>query len=128
MIAGHCLLTGNVDPVAIRHYYRRADLLVVPSEFQEPFCMVAIEGMATGVPVLAAKKGGVPEYLREGETGFFIADTKDHAQLAHRIGTLLDDHARLSAVANRAKTYVAGHHSWEEVCRQLLDVYRAAAK
>ena len=54
----------------MHEYYQTADLAVVPSEFEEPFGMVAIEAMAAGAPVLATRKGGLPEIVHEGVTGF----------------------------------------------------------
>jgi glycosyltransferase involved in cell wall biosynthesis len=123
-IRDHCLLAGNVDPAHIQHYYRRGDLLVVPSEFQEPFCMVAIEGMAAQVPVLAARKGGIPEYVHEDKTGFLIPDTKDRDAFANKMSALLDNPALLRSVSDNALAYVAAHHSWDDVSRQLLEAYR----
>ncbi len=43
--------------------YQRLDLLVVPSVWEEPFGLVAIEALAAGVPVLAADRGGLPEIV-----------------------------------------------------------------
>jgi glycosyltransferase involved in cell wall biosynthesis len=47
----------------------QADLLLMTS-VAESFCLVALEAMACGVPVLATRVGGVPEVVRHAETGF----------------------------------------------------------
>lgn len=47
-------MVGGVTPVTpeeIYNYYSLADLVVIPFQFQEPFCMVAIEAMGAGKPV-----------------------------------------------------------------------------
>jgi glycosyltransferase involved in cell wall biosynthesis len=44
--------------------YRAMDLLVVPSQWDEPFGLVAAEALASGVAVLATRRGGLPEVLR----------------------------------------------------------------
>ena len=57
-LGADCYHAGTVDPARMHEYYQTADLAVVPSEFEEPFGMVAIEAMAAGTPVLAARRGG----------------------------------------------------------------------
>jgi glycosyltransferase involved in cell wall biosynthesis len=48
------------------------DILVVPSVWEEPFGLVAVEGMARGLPVVACKSGGLLEIVEDGETGFLV--------------------------------------------------------
>ena len=61
------------------------DLFVLPSH-QETFGYVVVEAMASGVPVLGTRAGGVPEILKQGELGY-LCEPKDweslHAQLLH---------------------------------------------
>ena len=52
-----------------------ADVLVVPSIY-EPFGIVALEGMATGVPVVASQVGGLAEVIDHDKTGVFVYPTK----------------------------------------------------
>lgn len=58
---------GFVDPSA---FFETVDVLVVPSVWHEPFGRVVIEAYAHSVPVIAARRGGLPETVREGTTGF----------------------------------------------------------
>jgi len=51
---------GRVDA---QRFYKKIDLLVVPSVWEEPFGRIVIESIATGVPVLASNKGGIPEIV-----------------------------------------------------------------
>jgi len=48
-----------------------SDLLLVTSEY-ESFCLVALEAMASGLPVIAPRVGGLPEVVKHGETGFLL--------------------------------------------------------
>ncbi len=43
----------------MHNFYHIADLVIVPSQVEEAFCMVAVEAMAAGKAVLASKKGGL---------------------------------------------------------------------
>lgn len=51
-----------------------AHALVVPIEWEEPFGLVMIEALACGTPVVALRRGSVPEVLRHGETGYVADD------------------------------------------------------
>lgn len=55
-------------------FWRRCDLAVVPTNvLAESFSMAALEAMASGVPVVAARAGGLPELVRHGRTGYLFS-------------------------------------------------------
>lgn len=122
-MAGFCHYTGSVDPTSIQDYYHAGDLVVIPSEFEEPLCMVAIEAMAAGVPVLASHKGGLPELIDHGKTGFFIESPKVPENFAAQLHRLIDQTDTLREVAAEARQYVEKHHDWDEVARQTEEAY-----
>lgn len=122
-----CYHAGTVDPARMHEYYQIADLAVVPSEFEEPFGMVAIEAMAAGAPVLAARKGGLPEIVSDSTTGFMLDDAKNPAAFAQRLNELLTDPNRLASVRKNARDHVVQHHDWHVVSRQLEITYRELA-
>jgi len=66
---------GFVDP---SDFFNKIDVLIVPSLWNEPFGRIIIEAFCYGVPVIAAKRGGIPELIDEGETGFtYDPDVQD---------------------------------------------------
>lgn len=67
--SGKIKFLGRVSP---DYFFTQIDILVVPSLFDEPFGRVVIESFQHGVPVLANKKGGLIELIKEGETGWFF--------------------------------------------------------
>jgi glycosyltransferase involved in cell wall biosynthesis len=94
-------LLGFRDDVAT--IYGAADLIAVPSTAPDPLPNVAIEAAAAGCTVLASAHGGLPEIVRDGETGRLVAPG-DHAALASTAAELLDDgdeRERLGAAAAR---------------------------
>ncbi len=123
-LGGDCYHAGTVDPAHMHEYYQAADLAVVPSEFEEPFGMVAIEAMAAGAPVLATRKGGLPEIIHEAATGFLLDDAKNPAAFAHQLDALLHDPARLEVARRGARSYVERHHDWLVVSAQLEVAYK----
>jgi glycosyltransferase involved in cell wall biosynthesis len=99
--------------------YARARAVVVPSVWPEPFGLVGIEAMARGRPVVAVNRGGIPEWLEHGETGFLAEATPaalaaalrpvlDDLSLARRLG----DHAR-----ERCRERFSPEAHWQELSR-----------
>lgn len=123
-----CILTGVVEPGDVRRYYWLGDVLVVPSEFEEPFGMVAIEAMAAGVPVLATRRGGLPEFVLPSRTGYLIDNAKDPIGLAAQIYTVLSNPDDMKRIALSARTYVEINHDWSTVALQLESFYARLLK
>lgn len=96
--AGATRLIGWARP---DDFFPQIDVLVVPSLFREPFGRVAIEAFSHGVPVIAARSGGLPETIEPGVNGEIVEPGDDKA-LADAIARLAADReqvARLSAGA-----------------------------
>ena len=72
--AGEVEFTGWVDHDKVPRQLSELRLLVLPSEPTEGLPTVILEAMACGTPVLATPVSGVPDVVREGETGFLIED------------------------------------------------------
>lgn len=113
-IGPRCIMVGGQPPEKMHEYYRLADLVVVPSQVEEAFCMVAVEAMAAGKPVLASKKGGICEFVLDGSTGYHLAEPITVDSLIDDIGRVLDDEKR-DEIAENARRYVFSKYSWESV-------------
>ena len=87
-------------------FLRGADLLLVTSLY-ESFCMVALESMACGVPVLATRVGGVPEVVVQDRTGLFFP-LGDNAEAVDLAVALLTDPARHEAMRQAAIRHASG--------------------
>jgi N-acetyl-alpha-D-glucosaminyl L-malate synthase BshA len=85
-VADFVTFTGVVDGVA--QLLQEANLLLLPSQ-TESFGLVALEAMASGVPVIASDVGGLPEVVEHGVTGFLapVGDVDQMAEYAIRIMT-----------------------------------------
>ncbi|MGP3593808.1 lipopolysaccharide N-acetylglucosaminyltransferase [Vagococcus sp. WN89Y] len=109
-----CIMLGSVAPEEMHHYYPLADLVVIPSQFKEPFCMVAIEAMGAGRPVLVSTRGGMTEFVKEHQTGFHLSEPMTPESIVHDIETVLNEPS-LGQVALQGQKYVFDHFSWEAV-------------
>ena len=110
---------GYVTDAERQELYRTASMLVLPS-FEEGFGLPALEAMQMGVPVVASRRGALPEVL--GEAGTLI-DPEDTAELARAIESLLEDPGlRIAHVASGLEQ--AREFSWRASAGRLLEAYR----
>ena len=63
---------GLVPYHKISSYYQNARALLFPIQWEEPFGLAMIESMACGTPVIAFRRGSVPEIIKDKKTGFII--------------------------------------------------------
>ena len=63
---------GELNKEQKKQWYRHALATLFPVQWGEPFGLVLIESMACGTPILAFKKGAVPEIVVNGKTGFVV--------------------------------------------------------
>ena len=84
--ADRVLFGGAVDALA---FLDSLDVLVVPSLWEEPFGLVAVEGMARALPVVATRSGALPEIVDQGTTGFIVG--RDPSELRAAVARLVGD-------------------------------------
>ena len=91
---------GVVDDVA--PFLQAADLLLLPSA-SESFGLVALEAMASSVPVVASRVGGLPEVVPDGKAGFLLPAGDVEAMAARVVQLLTDEglHTRFAAAGRR---------------------------
>ncbi|HZS94380.1 MAG TPA: glycosyltransferase family 4 protein [Chloroflexota bacterium] len=75
-LGGKVEYLGHVVGAEKRNLFAGARCVLMPHQWEEPFGLVAIEAMASGTPVIALRRGALPEIVRHGETGF-VVDTVD---------------------------------------------------
>lgn len=110
-------LVVNADRATCRELLSRARCLALPIRWHEPFGMVMIEAMASGTPVVALRRGAVPEVVRHGVTGF-VCDDLDELSDALLDAVRLDPRACVD--------HVTRHFSADLMVRRYERVYRVA--
>lgn len=111
----HVDYIGEIDEAGKVPFLNDARALVFPIDWEEPFGMVMIEAMACGTPVIAFRRGSVPEVLEDGVTGFLVESTDEAVAAIGRLDQI--DRARCRAEFERRFTA-------ERMARDYLDVYR----
>jgi glycosyltransferase involved in cell wall biosynthesis len=101
--------------------YASSDIFVMPSR-TETLGLVVLEAMSSGVPVVAARAGGIPEMIEEGVSGYLFHDA---SQAIAAIRQLLPSPEKRKYMGETARTH-AGEHSWKAATSILLEHYRTA--
>lgn len=99
---------------ALAVLYQAASICVVPSLWEEPFGLVALEAMACGRPVCAARTGGLAEIVVDEETGLLF-ERGDAADLARCLERLLADPALAARMGAAGRRRAASEYAWEHV-------------
>ena len=86
----------------VENVYGAADVIAVPSTAPDPLPGAAIEAAAAGCAVVASAHGGLPEIIRDGETGRLVPPG-DAAALARAAAELLDDPGLARAAGRRGR-------------------------
>lgn len=120
---GRIRMTGYVDNCDLYRYYQSSDFQVVPSLCEEAAGLVAIEGMASGLPIIATRSGGLVEYV--DTSCALLADRGPGlvTDLAHAMETLTTDtdlRSRMSLAARKR----AEEFSSAKMYQAFLNVFR----
>lgn len=103
-----------------------ADVFVLPSLYGEGLPLVVLEAMAMGKPVVATMVEGVPEVVRDGETGLLVPPG-DAAELASAVVRLLCDPGWAAELGAQACRRVQDHHRARAMVRKIEEIYEAIA-
>ena len=106
---------GSIGPAERSRVLGASAVLLHPIRFAEPFGLAVIEAMACGTPVVAYRRGAMPELVDEGVTGFTVLDADSAVDAVGRAAAL--DRAAVRAVAER-------RFSVERMTDEYLAIYR----
>lgn len=118
--AGCVWLPMRPDVVDLLH---AADVLVLPSTWDEPFGRVIVEAMASGRPAVASAVGGIPEIL-DGEFAQMLFPRGDSGALAERLRALRDWRAADPGLGERCAEHVESRFRMDAAVTQLEQVFR----
>jgi alpha-1,3-rhamnosyl/mannosyltransferase len=114
---------GYVDASRMRQMYEGARVLVMPS-FDEGFGIPVLDAMTLGVPVVAARRGSLPEVL--GDAGRLV-DPEAPAEIADAILQVAQDDGYADALAARGVARSRAFR-WDETARRVYGAYRDAVE
>jgi len=116
---------GEIPNNQLRQFYTQADVLVIPS-LSEGLPKVLLEALASGLPVIGTKVGGIPEVVKDGYNGLLI-ESKSSDEIAKSIIKLFSNENLLKVLSKNAYES-AQIFSWEYGISKFLDMYNSLIK
>jgi len=120
------VFAGAFERGAVESVYRSLDVLVVPSLWPENAPLVIQEAWRHGIPVVASRIGGLPEFIRDDVDGrLFAAGSAD--ELRRVLQSLIDDRARLarlSSAPHQVKSIALDAAEWDRRYASLPHLHR----
>jgi glycosyltransferase involved in cell wall biosynthesis len=108
---------GEIGEKEKDEFLGNAYALLFPIDWMEPFGLVMIEAMACGTPVIAFRRGSVPEIMKDGTTGFIVED----------VDTAVKAVERLSGLSRKGcRQYFEEHFTASRMALDYLALYRQA--
>ena len=100
----------------------KIDVLIIPSLWHEPFGRVIIEAYSYGKPVIGSNRGGIPELIEDGKTGF-IFDPDKNEDLKSKITLFINDPKLIFSMSKNC-IYFAKQYSAERTVIKYIGLYK----
>jgi glycosyltransferase involved in cell wall biosynthesis len=118
--------TGFIPDSELVALMRSADVLVIPSVY-EPFGIVALEGMAAEVPVVASQVGGLAEVVEHDRTGVYVY-MRNPDSIAWGVDRVLSNSGHAAWLVKNGLEAVRKVYSWDAVAKKTTELYEAVVK
>ncbi len=115
------LFLGYITHQDLPRYLKLADIFVRPSR-SEGLGTAFLEAMAAGLPIIATKVGGIPDFLQDGQTGLFCA-VNNPRDLRDKIQLLLTDNQSREKLINQGQNLVAEKYSWQSAAERIKGIF-----
>ncbi|MFU0932502.1 glycosyltransferase family 4 protein [Kluyvera cryocrescens] len=112
-------LKGHLSKNDLYNEMKLSNIFLFPCQWEEPFGMVIIESLGSGTPVIASKKGGIPEIINDGYNGYLIEDSKCLTLFVERIIFLKNSPDLYKRMQQYSIANVKNKFSWGEIRKQV---------
>lgn len=120
---GRVILTGFMPPPDMPRAYLLGDVFVGPSQIEEGLGLVFLEAAAAGLPIIATRRGGIPEVVRDEFNGLLLRQPDDAQELAEKIIGLLNDAPLRQRLGQQGRDRAHAEFSWEKIAQDLEEFY-----
>lgn len=116
---------GKESIEEFRQFYRKADVFVFPSVWDEPLGLVALEAMASSTPVVASNKGGIPLAVKNNFNGFLVR-ARSSKEIAEKVNKILNNSELKNRLSKNARLTVEQKFSWRLISQKFHTMYDQA--
>ncbi len=110
---------GEVNDATKQPFLAQATALLFPIDWPEPFCLVMIEAMACGTPIIAYRSGSVPEVIDHGVTGFIVESEEEAVDAVNQLAR--SDRRKVRERFEERFSALRMARAYESRYRQLID-------
>lgn len=124
-VPGNIIFKGFLGRNELHSFYQNARCVILPSKCYEVNPLVICEAMSYGLPVIASRIGGIPELVKDGETGLLFepGDSKD---LANKMKILWQNPDLCRQMGQAGREKAIREYTEEVYIKRLLDIYMRA--
>src|SRR3989344_1140194 len=112
---------GFVPHSELPQYLQPSDIFIRPSR-SEGLGNAFLEAMAAGIPVIATPVGGIPDFLKDGETGLFC-EVNNPKSIAQKVEKLTKDMESKNYIVSNARNMVREKYGWEGIAEKMRDIF-----
>lgn len=106
----------------LRQFYRKANVVVVPSTVKEALGLVILEAMAAQTPVVASNIGGIPNIVKDGKTGFLVRP-RNPKDIAEKVNKILNNEKLEKAIGERCRRLIEEKFTWQKAAVTINNSY-----
>ncbi|MFX1518427.1 MAG: glycosyltransferase family 4 protein [Promethearchaeota archaeon] len=126
-IMNSTIFCGTVPDQELPYFYAIADVFILPAIIDstgdtEGLGVVMLEAMASEVPVVASKVGGIPEALNYGKAGILI-EQKNPKQIAESVISILSDNELRKSLGKKGRDWVMRTFSWDQLAKKIIKIF-----
>jgi glycosyltransferase involved in cell wall biosynthesis len=114
---------GRVNNEQLPLFYSAADIFVIPS-YYEPFGLVALEAMASRIPIIASRVGGLQTIIQDGKTGLLF-EPRNPLDLRNKALQLQKSKDLSNIFIENAYQNVAANYSWKNIAIKINNIYKS---
>lgn len=113
-LSNKVIFLGHQSPEVVKAYLQKVAVLIIPEQYENMSPLIMIEAMMLGKAIVASNLGGIPEYIKDGETGF-LADAYSPKDFAEKILRILEDRNLSEKIGKTAREMILKRNSNDEI-------------
>ena len=121
--AENIVFLGRRSKEEIAYLHKRSSVYLCPTVCMESFGLNWAEAMLASSPIVASAIGSIPEYIKDGKTGFLFTP-RDHKELASCVIKVLSDKKLAKNLAKDGKNYAQRHFTVERATDEIVALYK----
>ncbi len=122
-IKDNIVFTGFIDSSNIMDIFALGSIVAVPSIVHDASPVVCYEGSSMKLPIVATRRGGIPEIVEDGSTGLLYDNPMDTEKLAEKLHYFIKNPQERRAFGERGRAFMEKNYTWKIVAGKLEKVY-----